>query len=528
MDRLLKVGSMADSVGLYVPAMVFQKALHFARVLVFWHLLGGIEYGLWGVSSMVFTLASSVVTLGAYQGLVRYVSYYEARGDLPRLFRAAGIGSLLIGLATTALAVAGSAPLTRWIVVPSESGADVPFAYHQMVFVAAMVNALAMALYHTMLSFLIGLRTYRLVSLIEVAYAILFAAGGAAALVYQPTGLAALWAHAAALGAMLLAGVPMLRACIARSGPQSAGDDAVASLALEHVAESDQAVASPAGPDRAAPLADAAAPLLRVVRFGLVTLVGTFLWHAATYLSYWMVHRRYGESAGGAFQGFLRLAQPIVYIANAAWAVIFSHVARRWEASQRREAMFSLETSFKAVVFGTMTLSVLLYATLPAWVWIVPDWARKYGPVAGGLLMLFQTVTNLSLMTILAKLRERPGMIAWAALAGLGANALLAWWWMPRYGVTGAAWAAGVGMLLGAGAVNFVYLLGTRAGVSAGAYAAMACPLVLLLPPLWSAGAWAVVLALAAFTPLLFAPRQKQAVRYALRKYLRAIGRLGR
>ena len=89
LSRLLKVGSIAESMGVYLPAMILQKAVGLLRVVLLVYLLSDApgEYGLWGIGVMVFTVAAPLLTLGASQGLIRYVSFYEARQRLTEFYR---------------------------------------------------------------------------------------------------------------------------------------------------------------------------------------------------------------------------------------------------------------------------------------------------------------------------------------------------------------------------------------------------------------------------------------------------------
>jgi len=231
------------------------------------------------------------------------------------------------------------------------------------------------------------------------------------------------------------------------------------------------------------------------------------------------------KAQAGVFAVFLRLAQPIVFLANAAWSVIFAHVANWWESGDREMAMSRLETAYKGVCLATMSLTVLIYVSAGLWVRILPGDYRAGQAVLGGLLMFFQVICNLSLTTIVAKLRERPIVIVLCALAGGVLNVVLARWWMSAAAAGGApaaaAWAAGVGMYAGAGAVTVVYFLVARISVSPGTWFVLASPAILLLPAWIVAPAWAGVLAAAAMTGLILRPDQK-------RLLLDGAGRIGR
>jgi O-antigen/teichoic acid export membrane protein len=172
--------------------------------------------------------------------------------------------------------------------------------------------------------------------------------------------------------------------------------------------------------------------------------------------------------------------------------------------------MYVLETAYKAIAVCVMTLSVLLYITSPFWRDVVAAPYRYGSAYIPGLLTFFITFSNLSLLTMLAKLHRQPVVIALAALAGMALNVVLALLWMPAWSVNGAARAAGVGMFFGAGLVTLIYLLRTRTRLQDSTYFVLATPLLLLLPIRICGPAWAVVLLVAFFSPWVFTRRQKR------------------
>jgi hypothetical protein len=185
----------------------------------------------------------------------------------------------------------------------------------------------------------------------------------------------------------------------------------------------------------------------------------------------------------------------------------------------------ALQTAYKGVALGLMTVGVLLYVTAPLWIRIMPAAMASTGrALVPGLLMFFQSLAHLALLTMLAKLRERPAVIAVAALAGAAANVALALWWMPLWGPAGAALAAGVGMYLGGGAIAGAYFLLARLRVQGSTLLLLAVPALFLLPA-WVAGpAWGVVLLGAWFTGLLFADAEREQLRAASKAALARFG----
>ncbi len=523
--RLLKVGSMAGSMSIYLPAVAVQRVLAVARVFLFLHLLQKAEYGLWGLSAMIFTIGAPVVTLGTHLGLVRYVSFYEARGLLEKFYHRTKWTILAVVVCMTGMVMLASRDLTNLALVShvqTDTGATSRLL---QICWLALINAMLMGLYHSMHSFMIGMRVYRMVSAVELSYSVLFTVLGVGALLVERVVVSILYAHIAALGLTLFVGMVLLEMAV-RYRSKAAQQETVSSTPIPEVPVLDSVterveVAPPvplviaAEDERFIGVEDA---FRRVLRFGLVALLGNMLWLGTGYVSFWMTSRSRGPKEAGGFYAFLQLGQLILYLANAAWAVVFTHVARRWESRDRTVAMFTLQTSYKAVAMTVMTIALLVHATSKTWIRLLPEQYHQNLPLLPGLLMFFQVLTNLGLMTILVKIHRRPIVIVLLGLLGGGANAVLCGWWLPIYGPVGAAWAAGVGMYVGSGLVTLVYLLVTRVKLHASTLFVFASPVLLLLLGWqrwwWTVGAlWVVVLGVGIATGWLFAQREKAILR---------------
>jgi len=253
------------------------------------------------------------------------------------------------------------------------------------------------------------------------------------------------------------------------------------------------------------------------LRFGLAALLGSVLWLGTNYVSFRMISRQLGQAQAGGFYAFQQLGQLILYLANAAWTVVFAHVARRWEENDRTTAMFTLQTAYKAVSLAVTTCCIFAYSTKGLWIHLLPSRYHQGLPLLGGLLMFFQVLANLSLTTMLANLHRRPIIIALAALVGGALNAVLAGRWLPVYGPVGAAWAAGIGMYVGAAFVTAAYLLLARIRLAANTLLVFASPailILLILPWWWTLPViWSIVLMTTSFTHWLFSRREKEILR---------------
>jgi len=540
--RLLKVGTVADSMGAYVPAMVVQKALGFLRILLFAHMMVRAQMGVWGLGIMILTIASSVMTLGSSNGLVRYVSFYEARGRLREFYRLTRRAVSVCGAMMLLVALLASPLAARLLAGYGARQADPAAESMLSIWMVAMANAFLLALHSNMIGFMVGMRAYRLASAVELLFTAVFTLFSVVALAAAPTGLTVMLAHLAALAASLAAGMRLLHAGVAHlAGDEQAnlGAAATGAIALEphvdgqeitHTADYPVLIRQPAKEETGG-------IFWRIVRFGLVAMIGNFLWQAAQYVSFFITYRRDGQEGAGVFAVFLQLSQPTLFLANAAWAVIFSHVAKYWESGLRRVSVMVLETAYKAIVIIMMALTVAVYVSAPLWGLLLPPQYRVGLGLVGGLLAFSQVVINVAIMATLAKLREQPSVIAFAAVAGAVANVILAFTWREsgETAAESAAWAAGFGMFIGTGAVTLVYFLAAGIRPRVSTCFVFAAP-AMLLATRWSdvsvwavAALWAVVCVLAVFTPLLFDAREKQVAAASAKRILalarRALGR---
>ncbi len=540
LSRLFKVGTIADSLGAYVPAKIFQKALGFARLLLLIYLLPKVQFTLWGLGMMIFTTAAPLLTWGTQHGLVRYASFYEVQGQLRSFYRRIRFPILAIGIGMTIVALIFSGWITRFMIAPKAGSFELAHRQQLWLCWAALANALAMVLYHNALSIIIGMRAYRLVAAVEIVFTVVFTIFVVVGLLVSPTGLTVLLAHLLALLIALAAGLVGLHLSL-RDSPLASAPVSIQELTSRTIEAG--AVESISDTDAIAPLTDLTVggeplperpigrgTLLRVLKFGAAALPGVVLWRWASYTSFWLTSKIRGMAEGGDFLAFLSLGQPIIFLADAIWAVIFTHVVKHWESNRRGEAICVLETAYKAVAISMMALTILALAAAPLWIKILPGKYQHGVVLLPGLFMFFQVMIHLALLTILVKIHERPWVIALAALLGIAGNVALALWWMPRFGYPpqAAALAGAVGIYVGSGLVTLVYLLTTRTKLHTATYAILAAPPILLLPPLAAAAIWTVVLLVAGFTPWIFSHQEKKDLSESLRRAAGLFRRGGR
>ena len=515
--RLLKVGSMTESLAIYIPATLFQRAVGLGRVILFVYLLKSVQvqYGLWGLGVMIFTLVCPIITLGSYHGLIRYVSFYEARHRLTQFYHKARWYILACAVVISAIFFLGSGSIARLAFTSRYE--TVLHQHRQQVYlcILALSNGAVLALYHNVRGFLVGMRLYRVVSFLEVFFTIIFTAVGAVMLLFRPLADSLLWAHLICIATVFTVGLLLLeraiRVCASLTATTPTDQQVIAD------ADSDISGFDSALLKQDEQIEDASAGIekgffWRVLRFGFISTVAGFVWQGAGYISFLLTSRYYGKAKAAIFFAFLPAGQAILSLADAARIVLFTHVAKLWESHQRHLAMFVLETSYKALALGTMTITVLIYAVSPLWVKILPMNYYEGVKLVGGILMFFQVGIHLTLMNIVTRLHERPVVIAFAPLIGGVINAILAVVWLPYKGPAGAAWAAGIGMFAGAMVVSIGYFLAERVKLNWSTYFILAAPILLILPKIPLCITWTLVLIMTIFTRWVLNGRQKRLI----------------
>jgi O-antigen/teichoic acid export membrane protein len=517
----------------FLPAIVVQRALGMVRVILFTHLILLDEMGIWGSGVMVFNVGAPLLCLGAHHTLARYVSAFEARGRLLAFYRWARVCVVALVLLMAGVSLLGCESVLRWI---SEQGLTIQAAILQQsrLRLAVLGNLVLMALYLAQVSFMYGLRTYNLVSLTEVVFSVVFTVGALGWVAADPSAHSLFLAHMLSLAITLLGSSVLLGMSVRRIARETASGHVVPLAEkepeLEAGAEAEGDSIGGHIPLSREKAEDAfrysrRAGWARMARFGIVAMLGQLVWQAAGYVSLFMVLRYYGEESGGAFYVILQFAQPLLFLSNAAWTVLYSHVTRRWEGGDRSGALYVLETSYKAIGLTVTTFTILLYVSSPWWIRVLgPQYQCGY--YLSGMFTFFLSISNMTMLTIPARLHERPIIIAVGALAGAALNAALAALWMPGWGEIGAARAAGVGMFFGGLLVMLLYLLISGTRFSDSTYVVLITPALLLLPT-WILGPlWAIVLPVCLFSSWMFTSRQRKLLHDAIGKGWRSFWRM--
>jgi len=507
---------MGRSVAAYVPIVLVDKACTYGRVILLTWLIGTVQFGVWQLGVMVFSIMAPVATLGASQGVARYVSHYQARGQLRRVYRRAMIGIVALALGTTALAALAAGPIADGLAGAGDAGQHYSRPERLDIVAMALLNGLFMALYLNLQSCIRALRTFRLLAAVDLGYTLTFTALALAGAAWTRSGYAVLTAHAVSLALMVglggLAAVRLLRGAAAAEaattgappGPQPApGREAEDLTDTHHV------------------------PVLRrLLTYGGISMLATLMWQVGNQTSAFFTNRYHSGGDFGLYTAFRQLCQPVWVLSGVIWGLVFSHVASHWERGDRPAAVRMMNLTYKSVVLALTTISVAVLATAPWWQLLLGRSYRLSTAPAGrdlmmlaGLLMFFQCSANLGMASIAAKLRERPMVVVVMASVGVAANAALAWAWVPAGGVCAAAHAAGWGMWC-ACVVGAAYLLISGFKAHPAVYLLSLSPVILVLPLPAAAAVWAAVLLVAAVSGWILAPWEKR----VLSAYIRSFG----
>jgi O-antigen/teichoic acid export membrane protein len=184
---------------------------------------------------------------------------------------------------------------------------------------------------------------------------------------------------------------------------------------------------------------------------------------------------------------------------------------------------------------------VLVDAAAPLWTLLVGRDYRAGSQLLPGLLAMFLAASLPAIMTIHAKLRERPYMVALLAAAGVAATVGVGRWIVPAYGEVGMAYAAGAGMTLAAIVVSWAYFrLADSTWLRPASWIWLGLPVLLMLAGalgrllggpvagLVLLAAWTVLLAAVVRSRRVFSRYERQLLATAAGGLLQRIRRLGR
>lgn len=163
----LRADTLAASVAILLVVTVVQRTIGFGRGVLFCRWMTPDELGQWELAYSFLMLAAPLAVLGVPGSFGRYAEHYRQRGHLRTFLRRAAAWTVVCAAAAVALIELAAQPLSR-LIFGSETYADA-------------MRGLGMCLatiifYHTLTTVLTALRTYRIVSAMNFAQSLLFAA----------------------------------------------------------------------------------------------------------------------------------------------------------------------------------------------------------------------------------------------------------------------------------------------------------------------------------------------------------------
>lgn len=162
-------------------------------------------------------------------------------------------------------------------------------------------------------------------------------------------------------------------------------------------------------------------------------------------IDYWFVDHYCDDAALGIYIQVSKLAQAFILIPAFIATVLFPHTA---EGNLQKNINPLLQISRTVLFVYTIAfIGIILVGK-----WLFPF---LYGPVYSGMEIIFSAlvpgILALSIQTILASWfagSNEVGVNIKGAIMALVSIVLLDWWWIPQFGIIGAAWASSIGYIL--------------------------------------------------------------------------------
>ncbi|MEJ5376111.1 MAG: flippase [bacterium] len=149
-----------------------------------------------------------------------------------------------------------------------------------------------------------------------------------------------------------------------------------------------------------------------------------------------------GPAAVGLYAVGVGLAEKLWMISHAASTVLFPRVAAETDEQRRKE----FTPLVARTLLWTTALGALALVLLSRWI-VLLLYSEAFLPAVGALQALLVGVVTLSAWRVLANDiagRGFPRLNIYTGIAAVASNVVLNLLWIPRYGITGAAWASTV------------------------------------------------------------------------------------
>ncbi|MDC0934733.1 lipopolysaccharide biosynthesis protein [Pirellulales bacterium] len=330
--RRLQADTLAVSVAVLLLVTVVQRSVGFGRGILFCRWLSPEALGQWEMAYSFLLLAAPLAVLGVPGSFGRYTEHFRQRGHLRTFLERAGGWTLCC----SALGI-----VIIWVTAPSISTLLFGSDEHRLLVRGISLTLCAVIFHHTLTALLVSLRMYRVVSAMNLAQSVLFAAVALAMLTFRP-----------GVGAIVFGyGISCFTATLAAFV-----------WAWPGLRELEQ-------PADSLPHNDFWPKLLRFAFFVWVT---NLLSHLFAIVDRYMIVHYSGMTPAAALQqiGNYHSSRivPLLFVsfADLLSGLIMPHLSNDWEAGRRREVDVRVNTTVKLTGLGMTALGccVLLAAPL--------------------------------------------------------------------------------------------------------------------------------------------------------------------
>jgi len=182
--------------------------------------------------------------------------------------------------------------------------------------------------------------------------------------------------------------------------------------------------------------------LKRATTYGIKAHLANILGFLNYRVDMFLVNAFLGPAAVGLYSVGVGLVERLWMVSYAASTVLFPRVAAEGEEQRRKE----FTPLVARTVLWITALGALVLVLLSRWI-VLLLYSETFLPVVGALQALLPGIVVLSAWRVLANDiagRGFPGLNIYPGIAAVATNVALNLLWIPRYGITGSAWASTV------------------------------------------------------------------------------------
>lgn len=482
----LRTDTLVSSVVLLLVATLLQRTIGFGRGVLFCRWLSPETLGEWEMVYSFLLLAAPLAVLGVPGSFGRYLEHYRQRGHLHTFLRRTSIWTVAWSSATVG-AIVVFAPWFSQLLFGNSNGVG-------LVRGTALCLA-AVILHHTLSSLLTALRLFRVVTAVNFAQSLLFAA----------VALALMLTHASVSSILIGYGVACLLASLG---------------GIVWVWPGIRALDRP----------DARLPQIefwpRLLRFAFFVWITNLLSHLFAVVDrYMLVHYAGLASAEaldqvGHYHSSRIVPLLLISFADLLSGLVMPHLSHDWEAGRRTKVGRQTNLCVKLTGLGMLGFGVCVLLFAPLFFDVILQ-----GRYSNGLSVLPWTLTGCVSYGVYAVAQNylwcaERARLATAPLAlGLGLNVVLNLLLLPIWGLSGAVVATAVST---ATCLAAILLLSQVHGMTLdrGTWLVVIAPLALSQGTHIAAATLGVMAVAAVGTSLIFTTRERAQLRSLLAEYL--------